>query len=128
MDGVDRVKGGGHVPPTPPSVSWAENTIITECTQESGDQREGMGLLVYQAMPSLRDLAHEGVLCTFSNRPVPDRASGVVRQGRRHGLSNTYKITPCWVTILQPSRRPAVLGQTFSLRPHWWPSPVFCTL
>ncbi len=29
-------------------------------------QREGMGLLEYQAMPSLRDVAHDGVLCTFT--------------------------------------------------------------
>ena len=28
----------------------------------------------YQAMPSLRDVAHDGVLCTFSNRSAPDRA------------------------------------------------------
>ncbi len=39
-----------------------------------------MGLLEYQAIPSLRDLVHDGVLCTFSNRSAPDRASGVVRQ------------------------------------------------
>jgi hypothetical protein len=37
------------------------------------DQREGMGLLEYQAMPSLRDIAHDGVLCTFTNRSAPDR-------------------------------------------------------
>ncbi len=35
--------------------------------------REGMGLLEYQAMPSLRYAGHDGVLCTFSNRSVPDR-------------------------------------------------------
>jgi hypothetical protein len=29
------------------------------------EQKEGMGLLEYQAMPSLRDAAHGGVLCTF---------------------------------------------------------------
>ncbi len=36
----------------------------------SGDKREGMGLLKYQALPSLRDVrvAHDGVLCTFSPR------------------------------------------------------------
>ncbi len=28
-------------------------------------QREGMGLLEYQAMPSLRNVAHDGWLCTF---------------------------------------------------------------
>ncbi len=31
-----------------------------------GVQREGRGLLEYQALPSLRDIAHDGVLCTFS--------------------------------------------------------------
>ncbi len=60
-------------------------------------------------LPSLRDVAHDGVLCTFSN--------GVVRQGRRHGPSIAYKITPCWVTLLRPARRAAVLGQPSSLRP-----------
>jgi hypothetical protein len=32
-----------------------------------------MGLLEYQAIPSLRDLAHDGVLCTFSKRSAPDQ-------------------------------------------------------
>jgi hypothetical protein len=27
-----------------------------------------MGLLEYHAIPSLRDVVHDGVLCTFSNR------------------------------------------------------------
>ncbi len=31
----------------------------------SQTQREGMGLPEYQVMPSLRDVAHDGVLCTF---------------------------------------------------------------
>ncbi len=33
VEGVDRVKGGGWAPL--PSASWAENTIMIECTQES---------------------------------------------------------------------------------------------
>jgi hypothetical protein len=37
--------------------------------------REGMGLLEYQVMPSLCDVAHDGVLCTFSNRSAPDRGN-----------------------------------------------------
>ncbi len=42
--------------------------------------------LEYQAMPSLRYVAHDGVLCTFSKGSAPQTgASGVVRQGRRHG-------------------------------------------
>ncbi len=34
-------------------------------TEKAGGtaQREGMGLLEYQAMPSLRDIAHDGWLC-----------------------------------------------------------------
>jgi hypothetical protein len=39
-------------------------------------QREGMGLLEYQAMPSMRDIAHDGWLCTFTSPSI------------------TYKITP----------------------------------
>jgi hypothetical protein len=34
VKGVDRVKGGGRA--SPPSASWAENTIITESMQECG--------------------------------------------------------------------------------------------
>jgi hypothetical protein len=31
-----------------------------------------MGLLLeFQAMPSLRDVTHDGVLCTFGNRSAP---------------------------------------------------------
>jgi hypothetical protein len=54
-------------------------------------QREGMGLLEYQAMPSLRDVAHDGVLCTISNRSAPPTGASGVRQGKRHGPSITYK-------------------------------------
>jgi hypothetical protein len=50
-----------------------------------GSTRTCMGLLEYQAMPSLRNVAHDGVLCTFSNTSAPDRdKGGVVYQGRRH--------------------------------------------
>jgi hypothetical protein len=35
MNMVDRVKWGEHAPLSP-SASWAENTIVPECTQESG--------------------------------------------------------------------------------------------
>jgi hypothetical protein len=69
-----------------------------------------MGLLEYQAMPSLRDVAHDGVLCTFSNTETG--ASGVVRQGWRHEPSTTYKITPCWVTLSPCWASPLVFGLT----------------
>jgi hypothetical protein len=41
-------------------------------------QKEGTGLLEYQAVLSLRDVAHDGFLCTFSNASAPDRG-GVAR-------------------------------------------------
>jgi hypothetical protein len=40
---------------------------------DEGNQREGMDPLKNQTMPSLRDVAHGGVLCTFSNRSAPYR-------------------------------------------------------
>ncbi len=76
-----------------------------------GNQREGMGQLEYHAMPSLRNVAHDGALFTFSNRSVPDR-------GRRHGPSITYKITPCGVTLLASQAGRRVGPAIYSLRPH----------
>ncbi len=72
-------------------------------------QREGVGLLEYQAMPSWRGVAYDGVLCIFSNGSAQDR----------YGLSIRYKITPClvMVTLRQPARLAAVLDQPSSLRP-----------
>ncbi len=74
-------------------------------------QREAMGLLEYQTMPSLRDIAHGGVLCTFSNRSAPwTGPSGVVRRHvQNHALLDHY---------LLAARRAAVLDQHSSLLPH----------
>jgi hypothetical protein len=74
-----------------------------------------MGVLEYQAMLSLRDVAFDDVLCSVhlvTDQPQTG-ASDVVRQDRRHEPPITYKITPCWVTLLQPARRAAVLGRLF---------------
>jgi hypothetical protein len=46
------------------------------------DQRESMGLLEYQALPSLHDIAHDGVLFTFSNISVPGRGKWCGRSGQ----------------------------------------------
>jgi hypothetical protein len=74
-----------------------------------------MGLLGYQAMPSLRDVAHDGVCVHLVIDHPQTGASGVVRQGRRHRPSITYKTTshpagslsssqtggpPCWARHL----------------------------
>ncbi len=69
------------------------------------DQRESMGLLEYQAMPSLRDVAHDGVLCTFSNRSASDRGKWCGPSGQAAWTVHHVKITPCWVTLLQAGRR-----------------------
>jgi hypothetical protein len=67
-----------------------------------------MGLLEYQAMPSLRDVAHDRWLCstqcvhnitaagTPSSRSwaAPVRTTGTVQKRKADGPSITYKITP----------------------------------
>ncbi len=71
--------------------------------------------------PSLRDVAHDGFsVHLVIDQPKTGTTSGVVRQGWRHGPSIMYKITPCWVTLLQPARRAAVLDQPSSLQPQWY--------
>jgi hypothetical protein len=57
-------------------------------------------------------------LCTIRNiDQTQTGASGEVRQGKQHGQSITYKITSCWVTLLQQARRAAVLDRPYRLRP-----------
>jgi hypothetical protein len=69
----------------------------------------------------MRDVAH-GVMTVFCVHLVIDQpqtgASGVVRQGAggmdRPSLTKSHPAG----SILQPTRRAAVLGQPSSLRPH----------
>ncbi len=92
-----------RTPTTPAFRPWL--TRMGPLSQGIGSaQREGMGLLEYQAMTYLRDVAHGGVLCTFSNISAPDRVKWCGPSGRQNGPSITYKITPCWVTLLQQAR------------------------
>ncbi len=78
-------------------------------------QREGMGLLEYQAMYSLRDLAHDGVLCTFINTvdQAQTGANGVVRQDRWHGRPLCTKSHPA-----------GSLSSSQSGGPPCWASPL----
>jgi hypothetical protein len=84
-------------------------------------------------VPSLRDKAHDGVLCTFSDRTSATGTSWICQeiaaeqlqttfctasQGRWHGPSFTAQISPGWVTLFQPARRASVLGHLSSLRLH----------
>jgi hypothetical protein len=45
------------------------------------------------------------------NRYVTVKVGGTARPSQNH---------TCWVTLLQPARRATVLGQPYSLRPHWF--------
>ncbi len=86
-------------------------------TGEGGErqhQREGMGLLEYQAMPSFRDVDHDCVLSTFSNRSAPGRnkwcgPSGQAAWSVHHVQNHTRMVTvpssqpggpPCWTSPL----------------------------
>jgi hypothetical protein len=73
-------------------------------------QKEGTGLLEYQAVPSLRDVAHDGFLCTFSNASCPRpgqvvwsvKAGGMDRPSRTKSHPNGSLSSsqpcgpPCW--------------------------------
>ncbi len=83
-----------------------------------------MGLLEYRAMPSLRDIGHDGGLYTFTikqqleipsarNCAAPVRETGTVRKRQTVWPAIMYKITPARsITSSQPSR------------PPWWASPL----
>ncbi len=47
--------------------------VISAAANLPLQSKRSMVLLEYQAMPSLRDMADDSVLCTFSNRSAPDR-------------------------------------------------------
>ncbi len=76
------------------------------------NQRKGMGLLEYQIMPSLCDIADDGVLCTFSTRSAPDwdKWCGPSRQAAidRPSRTNSHPAgpysqpggPPCWASPL----------------------------
>jgi hypothetical protein len=78
-----------------------------------------MGLLEYQAMSSLRDVAHDGwyiyycisVAGNFSQLGAAlVRATGTVR--KRQAVWPVHHVQ---ITLLQPARRAAVSGQPSSL-------------
>ncbi len=68
-----------------------------------------MGLLEYQVMPSLRDVAHDGVLCTFSNRSALNRDKWCGQGRTVHHIQN---LTPLGHSSSQPGG------------PPYWASPL----
>ncbi len=90
--------------------------------------RHGSTRVHSQAIPSLREVAHDASLCTFTMEipsarswAAPVRATGTVRrrQAVRYSPSITYKITPAGsLSSCQPGGPPC-LGQPTSIRPHW---------
>ncbi len=82
------------------------------------NKRVGMGLLEYQAMPLLRDLAYDGVLCTFSNRSAPNRVKlrGLSGQATRTVLRRQNHTLPGPLSSRRPGGPPCWASP--SLRPH----------
>jgi hypothetical protein len=83
----------------------------------SCDQKKGMGLLEYQAMPFSRDVPNEGWLCTFTIKQqlevpsarscaAPVRATGTVRKRQavrfvHHVQHHTSRVKPPgWASTL----------------------------
>ncbi len=64
------------------------SSVLCDCIF-SPLQRGGMGLLEYSAMPSLRDVAHAGLLCTFT--PAARAPQQLLRYGkdRRYDQATT---------------------------------------
>jgi hypothetical protein len=116
-----------------PEISLTKFLRKCFCFLCSHDQREGMDLLVYQAMPSLRDVAYDGWLCTFTIKQqleipsarswtAPVRGTGTVRKTEKAGS----KARPSHIKSHLPGHSPpasqagraAVLGQPSSLWPE----------
>ncbi len=104
-----------------------QNYLLSSARTQT--QREGMGLLEYQVMPSLRDVAHDKWLLTLlynSNWKFHQLTAGQLLPGHRYGSEKRQAVRPvhhvqnntCRVTLLQPGRQASVLGQPSSLRPH----------
>ncbi len=93
--------------------------------------KDGMGLPEYQNMSSLRDISHDGWLCTLlynSRWKLRQLAAGKLlsgqpvryQKGRRYcHVVHLIQNHTCRVSFLQSARRAAVLGQPSSLRPHF---------
>ncbi len=102
-----------HRPPPPPRSSY----LLSSSERRQGSPR------IQGHVPSLRDVAHDGVLCTFSNSSATDR-------GKRRGPSRQAAWTVHHVqnhTLLGHSppcsQGAAVLGQPSRLWPQWSPPP-----
>ncbi len=90
--------------------------------------REAAGVfLEFCFMPSLRDIARDGVLCTFGIQEhqqqqlaLPEAHSWAAPdQGKRYSTVHQVKAACMdWVTLLQPARRAAMLDRPSRLRHH----------
>ncbi len=103
--------GTGHVPSTSPFYGLS--------------QREGMGLLDYQTMPALRDVALDGVFCSFSDRCArPGKWCSPLGQGGMdcpsHIKSHTAgPLSPCrpgWPSCLASPIAFGLIGHIYTVR------------
>jgi hypothetical protein len=152
--GPSLLDSAAHPPPTIlPSVSWTSDTPgETEKERQfadgrrggggrgakSYDQREGKGLLEYHAMPSLRDVAHDRWLRTFTENSISSQLGssclgnryGTEKEGGTARPSRTKSYLPGHSPPAKRVRRADVLGQPSSFRPHCIcrPRKLFCPL
>jgi hypothetical protein len=90
-------------------------------------RRKGMGLIEYQTMPSLHDIAHDGLLLTFTilrqqleipsarSWPAPVRITGTVR--KRLAVRPVHQNHTCRVTLLQPAGGPPCWASPLAFGP-----------
>jgi hypothetical protein len=101
------------------------------------ERRHGSTTVEYQVMPSLRYIAHDGVLCTVhavSNGSAPDRGKWCGPSGQAAWTVHfKYKKTPCWVTSSsKPDGQPCwasplvfgLIARTQLSIPTFLPSPL----
>jgi hypothetical protein len=91
-------------------------TVLVKSREMTGRTERRHGSSRVPAMTYLRDVDHNGVLCTFCNKSALDRDKwcGLSGQSRTksHPAALGHSPPAC-------SQRAAVLGQLSSLRPHW---------
>jgi hypothetical protein len=89
-------------------VFFGPTTWDTQKSLEEEDQREGMGLLEYQAMPSLREVTYDGWLCTCT---VTAAGNSISSQLGSSCKGNRYSTVKAGGTV-RPSRTSHLPGHS----------------
>jgi hypothetical protein len=88
-----------------------------------GEQREGMGQLEYQPIPSLRDVIVDGFVHLLYNSSwkFHHLAVGQLLSGQpvRYGPSFMHKITPAWLLFSSQPSGPPCWASPLAFCPIW---------